>query len=136
MRADVPRRVLISLGALAIACSSNRAATNAADGGGHAPTSAGAADGGAAGAGGGRAPILDGPCFAAKLWGRPLHEALTRRMMRGLTGWMMAMERQPNDPAGPILARSHYPVSIVSHDGGREIAIDYAAARPGKPGGG
>jgi hypothetical protein len=94
-------------------------------------------DSGAENNGSRTAPILDGTCWATKLWGGAgLYENLTRRMLRGFNAWMLAMERQANDPVRPVLARSHYPLSISSQISGRDLFIDYSQSRPGKPGGG
>lgn len=77
-------------------------------------------------------PVLEGACFATKLWGTPKLEQLTRRMIRGFSSWILAMERYPNDPtAGTILTRAAYPESITSTDGNRTIHIDYSLNHPG-----
>jgi hypothetical protein len=76
-------------------------------------------------------PILEGLCFAQKLWGTPKLEHVTREMIRGFNSWILAMERQPNDPAGTILTRASYPASITSTDHGRTVQIDYSLNHPG-----
>jgi hypothetical protein len=75
--------------------------------------------------------MLEGVCYAAALWGKPELEALARRMVRGFSSWILAMETKPSDPNGTLLTRASYPESITSTDGGRTIAIDYSASRPG-----
>ena len=76
------------------------------------------------------AAVLEGACFVLKQWPSTQREQLVRRLIRGMHSWIMAMERQANDPIGVLLARSAYPESITSTDGGT-FAIDYAAGRPG-----
>jgi hypothetical protein len=76
-------------------------------------------------------PLLEGTCFATKLWGTSTLDLLTRRLIRGFNSWILAMERKTNDPYSPLLARVGYPEPITSTDGGRSIYIDYSADRPG-----
>lgn len=78
-------------------------------------------------------PLLEGACYATQLWSSKsaMLEHLTRKMIRGLSSWILAMQRQPNDPAGTLLTRASYPVSIASTDGGRDLYIDYSLNRPG-----
>jgi hypothetical protein len=79
-------------------------------------------------------PMLEGICHAVALWGKPELEALARRMTRGFSSWILAMQQQPNDPNGTLLTRASYPPSIDSSDGGRSLKIDYDLSRPGDDG--
>lgn len=75
--------------------------------------------------------VLESMCAAQRLWPSTQREAVVRRLVRGFTSWMLAMERTPNDQAGPILARAAYPQNVTSTDFGRTVEIDYSADRPG-----
>ena len=75
--------------------------------------------------------VLEGVCLAHRLWPTPKLEQLLRRLVRGFNSWLLAMERSPNDPAGPLLARTGYPEPVTSTDNGRTVFIDYAPDRPG-----
>lgn len=76
-------------------------------------------------------PMLEGICHAVALWKKPEVEALARRMTRGFTSWILAMQQKVNDPNGTLLTRAAYPQSIDSSDGGRTIKIDYDQNHPG-----
>jgi hypothetical protein len=87
------------------------------------------ADGGADNNGLRTAQLLEGACYAHLLYGDPKIEHLMRRFVRGFTSWILAMEREPDDPAGAILTRAFYPESIADTE--RQVAIDYSLNRPG-----
>jgi hypothetical protein len=76
-------------------------------------------------------PLLESICFSYLLWQDAKLEQLTRKLMRGLTSWILAMERMPQDPYGTLLSRAAYPEPISSTDGGRTFFIDTSASRPG-----
>ncbi len=76
-------------------------------------------------------PVLEGVCYASALWQRPEHEQLVRRMMRGMTAWIRAMVREPDDPDAPMLCRAFYPESVDAEENGRSFHIDYELDRPG-----
>ncbi len=76
-------------------------------------------------------PLLEGTCYAHALWQRPEDQLLVRRMIRGMSAWIMAMEREADDPDAPLLCRAFYPESILSEDDGRSIFIDYSLNHPG-----
>lgn len=71
--------------------------------------------------------VLEGVCLSHQLWPSPKLEQLARRLIRGLNSWFLAMQRMPNDPAGPMLARASYPRPIATTDNGRSAFIDYSA---------
>jgi hypothetical protein len=75
--------------------------------------------------------VLEGVCLAHAVWPTAKLEQLARRMIRGFNSYFLAMQRSPNDPAGPMLARTVYPPPIMSTDNGRSVFIDYAPDRPG-----
>jgi hypothetical protein len=75
--------------------------------------------------------MMEGTCYGTRLWSSAKLELLTRRLLRGLHSWIMAMERSANDPAGTLLARVSYPEPVTSTDGGRTVYINYAPDRPG-----
>lgn len=76
------------------------------------------------------APILTAACFADALWGG--RAPLVRRLVRGFNSWVLAMEREASPDTGVLMTRAHYPESVTSHDGGREVVIDYSLNRPGE----
>lgn len=76
------------------------------------------------------APILVGACFAYNLWGKHAH--LIRRLVRGFNSWVLAMERISGPQTGVLMTRAHYPASVTSFDGEREVFIDYSLNRPGE----
>lgn len=73
--------------------------------------------------------ILEGACYAYRLYGNPQDQHLVRRLMRGLSSWHLAMRRSADDPERGLLSRAAYPRSVVDTD--RAISIVYDAARPG-----
>ncbi len=76
-------------------------------------------------------PFLEGACYAHVLWPNETRIAhLERRLIRGLSSWILAMQRRPDDP-DTLLTRASYPVSIASTDSGVSYAIDYSQNRPG-----
>jgi hypothetical protein len=81
------------------------------------------------------APYLEGACYANLLWGEAKTAKLVQRMVRGYSSWALAMVRFAGDTNPTMLARAHYPVNVVSNDGGRQITIDYSANRPGEDNG-
>jgi hypothetical protein len=76
-------------------------------------------------------PLMEGVCYGHALWGRPQDEMLLRGLMRGFTAWILAMEREQDDPEGPLLSRAFYPQSIDAMQGGVPVHIDYDANHPG-----
>ena len=76
--------------------------------------------------------ILEGACYAWRLWEDPRDRQLVRRLTRGLSSWHLAMRRSDADPERGLLSRAAYPISI--EDTERGIEIDYDASRPGEPG--
>ncbi len=80
------------------------------------------------------AHVLEGACFAHLVWGLPVAERVTHKVLRGFTSWILSMERQPNDAAAPLLGRAHYPASIQSDDG-PSYFIDYDRNHPGNDNG-
>jgi hypothetical protein len=77
------------------------------------------------------APYLEGACYALSLTKEKKYEVLTRKMIRGMSAWMLAGVKSENDNS-IVLARSFYPESINSLENGREIYFDYEKNRPGK----
>ncbi|MFO0714098.1 MAG: hypothetical protein U0353_29850 [Sandaracinus sp.] len=77
------------------------------------------------------AQLLEGACYAHRIWGDPRELLLVRRLVRGFSSWSMSMERTSDEERG-LLARAAYPRSV--EDTARGISIDYAADRPGEPG--
>lgn len=79
----------------------------------------------------GTSQVLESVCLSHNVWPTAKLEQLCRRLIRGFNSWYLAIQRQPNDPAGPMLARAAYPAPITSTDNGRTVYIDYSADRPG-----
>ncbi len=77
--------------------------------------------------------ILEGACYAWRLYGDGRDQHLVRRLMRGLSSWHLAMRRNVGDEERGITSRAAYPRSIMDTD--RNIYIDYDANRPGVDGG-
>jgi hypothetical protein len=75
-------------------------------------------------------PILEGACYAHRLWADARIEHLLRRVIRGLSSWILAMQRRPDDP-DTLLTRASYPMSIQSTDSNVAYGIDYSQCRPG-----
>ena len=75
--------------------------------------------------------VLEGLCLSHAVWPTPKLEQLARRLIRGLNSWFLAIQRMPNDPAGPMLARVGYPEPIATTDNGRTAFIDTSPDRPG-----
>lgn len=73
--------------------------------------------------------ILEGLCYAYRLWGDAQDQHLVRRLMRGLSSWHRAMRRSATDGERGLLSRAAYPESV--RDDARGIDIDYTASRPG-----
>lgn len=73
--------------------------------------------------------ILEGLCYAYRLWGDDQDQHLVRRLMRGLSSWHRAMRRSATDPERGLLSRAAYPENV--RDEARGIDIDYSASRPG-----
>jgi hypothetical protein len=73
--------------------------------------------------------ILEGACYAYRLWGNDQDQHLVRRLMRGLSSWHLAMRRSATDPERGLLSRAAYPTNV--RDEARGIFIDYSASRPG-----
>lgn len=76
--------------------------------------------------------ILEGACYAWRLWHDDADRMLFRRLTRGLSSWHLAMRRSEADTERGLLSRAAYPPSIEDTD--RDISIVYDAARPGTPG--
>ncbi len=76
------------------------------------------------------AQLLEGACYASALWKKPEHEMLTRRLVRGVSSWFLAMERQKGDDTF-LMARAAYPVSVQSTETSLPLFIDYSKSRPG-----
>lgn len=76
------------------------------------------------------AQLLEGACYASVLWKKAAHETLARRLVRGVSSWFLAMERQEGDETF-LMARAAYPVSVESTETPLPLFIDYAADRPG-----
>ncbi len=74
------------------------------------------------------APMMEGACYAWRLWRHPTHELLLRRLMRGNSSWVLAMHRWPSD-LDVLQARAAYPPPVT--DLARGIFIDYSPDRPG-----
>jgi hypothetical protein len=79
-------------------------------------------------------PVLEGACFANLLWHDARLEHLERRLIRGFSSWILAMQRKAGDPDA-LLARASYPDSIASTDGAVKYQIDYSQNRPGEDNG-
>ena len=76
-------------------------------------------------------PYLEGACYAHLLWGQAKTADLVRRIARGMSGWVIAMERTAGDTTPTLLARSLYPPPVMSNEGGRSLFIDTSLSRPG-----
>jgi hypothetical protein len=77
--------------------------------------------------------LMEGACYAWRLYHNDADQHLVRRLMRGLSSWRLAMQRAPVDPEIGLLARAAYPATI--HDDERDILLDYGPNRPGVDGG-
>jgi hypothetical protein len=75
-------------------------------------------------------PLLEGACFAHLLWSDARLEHLERKIVRGFSSWILAMQRQKDDP-NTLLTRASYPQPIASSDGNVAFDIDYSVNRPG-----
>ncbi len=79
----------------------------------------------------GTSPILEGACFAHLLWSDDRIEHLLRKIIRGFSSWVLAMQRGPVDP-DTLMTRASYPASIQSSDSpGASYFIDYSQNQPG-----
>lgn len=76
-------------------------------------------------------PYLEGACWMHLLSGSPGSARLVRRLTRGMTSWVLAMERSAGDTSPRLLARAAYPPPVTSSEGGRTLVIDTSASRPG-----
>lgn len=76
------------------------------------------------------APYLEGACFAYLLTGDKKHAHLARKIMRGMSAWILSSAKSVDDEP-LILSRSFYPPSFHSMDGGRNLYVNYDASRPG-----
>jgi hypothetical protein len=76
-------------------------------------------------------PVLEGACFAHLLWPDDRLEHLVRKLVRGMSSWVLAMQRGPIDP-DTLMTRASYPASIQSTDSpGASYFIDYSQNQPG-----
>ncbi len=75
-------------------------------------------------------PILEGVCFAHKLWKTSAHETLLRRLIRGLNAWIISMRKDASDTTVK-LTRAFYPPSITFPHKGISVRIDYDLNHPG-----
>lgn len=73
--------------------------------------------------------LLEGACYAWRLWSNDQDQHLVRRLVRGLSSWHLAMRRNGSDAERGLLARAAYPPSIL--DETRGVFLDYDADRPG-----
>lgn len=76
-------------------------------------------------------PYLEGACFAYLLTGDKKHEHLARKIMRGMSAWILASSKSANDTP-KVLSRAFYPASFHSIDGDRNLHVNYDASRPGE----
>jgi hypothetical protein len=74
----------------------------------------------------GSSPILEGACFAHLMWKDARLEHLLRRVVRGYSSWVLAMERSTTD-TDVLMTRASYPISIQAP----QYLIDYSQNRPG-----
>jgi hypothetical protein len=81
------------------------------------------------------APMLSATAFAWKLWGKPAHQHLVRKILRGFNAWILAMEIEGNPNPVALMTRAHYPLPVHSTDGERNLYIDYSLNRPGEDNG-
>lgn len=77
--------------------------------------------------------LMEGACYAWLLFHDDRDQHLVRRLVRGLSSWRLAMQRNATDPEVGLDARAAYPMSI--HDADRNLDIDYDPDRPGVDGG-
>jgi hypothetical protein len=77
--------------------------------------------------------LMEGACYAWLLFHDDQDQHLVRRLVRGLSSWRQAMQRNTIDPELGLDARAAYPVSV--HDADRDVDIDYDPNRPGVDGG-
>ena len=78
-------------------------------------------------------PFLEDACYAYQLTGNQKYAHLARRLMRGMSSWILASSRSANE-SPKLLFRAFYPTSVFSTDNGRDIFINYNANRPGVDG--
>lgn len=76
-------------------------------------------------------PYLEGACYAYQLTKDPKLAHLARRLIRGMSAWILSSAKSIDDQP-KILSRAFYPASVYSTDGGRDLYINYDANRPGK----
>lgn len=77
--------------------------------------------------------LMEGACYAWLLWHDDRDQHLVRRLVRGLSSWRLAMQRDASDPEIGLTSRAAYPESVDDPD--RGVHIDYAPNRPGVDGG-
>lgn len=75
-------------------------------------------------------PYLEGACFAYLLTGEQKYAHIARKLMRGMSAWILSSSKSKEDTP-QILSRAFYPKSTHSTDGGRDLYINYDASRPG-----
>jgi hypothetical protein len=75
-------------------------------------------------------PFLENACFAYILTGDQKYAHLARRLMRGMSAWILSSARSANETP-KILSRVFYPQSFHSSDRGLNLTINYEASRPG-----
>jgi hypothetical protein len=74
-------------------------------------------------------PYMESACFAYVLSGNKAYAHLARRMMRGMSYWVLSSATHKDDLAPKVLNRSFYPVSVRSQDRGRDIYFNFEAPR-------
>lgn len=79
------------------------------------------------------APFLEDANYAYQLTGEQKYAHLARRLMRGMSAWILASARSKEE-SPKLLFRAFYPASVFSTDKGRDIFINYDASRPGRDG--
>ena len=77
------------------------------------------------------APVLAGACFAHALHPSDELDHLVRKLIRGMSSWILAMERSSTPGAPTLLARAAYPEPVEWELNGLRIRADYSDQRPG-----
>lgn len=76
-------------------------------------------------------PMLEGACYTLALAPSPAREQHVRKLVRGFSSWIMAMERTSTSTLPVMLTRAAYPRSVEYDEGVFHVRIDYDNNHPG-----
>ncbi len=81
------------------------------------------------------AQLMEGACYATRLWDDPIAKRLTRELLRGYNSWSRGMERTSKPDAPAMLTRAIYPAPLSTDEHGLPLDIDTSLNRPGEDNG-